>query len=136
MAETRINGEGAQADPDSIPAEAAWTNSLRRRIKIQVTLLDGVHGDELGRADTVVELRTDLLTAYDPGGAQDWYSSMIAALGTMAYREAFPRSGRGETRREQMLKEVLECRDCPHGAFASGSVTPPYSRCVKHRGWA
>src|SRR4051812_11719026 len=125
MAETRINREGAQADSDSVPAEATWTDGMRRRIKIQVRLVDGVHGDELGQADTVVELRTDLLTAYDPDKAEDWYSSMVAALGTMASREASPRWGGGETRQEKMLKEGRGCRDCPQGAFASGSVPPP-----------
>jgi hypothetical protein len=65
-----------------------------RSVKITVTIEDGVHGDHMGEASSIVSLRTDLLTGVFTDGAQDWYSSMVAALGTMAYRDAFPRSGR------------------------------------------
>jgi len=46
----------------------------------------------MGEASAIVSLRTDLLTGIFTDSAQDWYSSMVAALGTMAYRDAFPRS--------------------------------------------
>jgi hypothetical protein len=64
---------------------------MTRRVKIQVLLTDGVHGDELGASSVVVELRRDLLNGYDPDAAQDWYTALVSALGTTAYREAFPR---------------------------------------------
>ncbi len=63
-----------------------------RSVKITVTIEDGVHGDHMGEASSIVSLRTDLLTGIFTDGAQDWYSSMVSALGTMAYRDAFPRS--------------------------------------------
>ncbi len=63
-----------------------------RSVKITVLIEDGVHGDRLGEASSVIKLRTDLLTSAFASTAQDWYSQMVSALGTMAYRDAFPRS--------------------------------------------
>jgi len=65
-----------------------------RSVKITVTIEDGVHGDHMGEASSIVSLRTDLLTSAFASTSQDWYSQMVAALGTLAYRDAFPRSGR------------------------------------------
>lgn len=65
-----------------------------RSVKITVLIEDGVHGDHLGEASSIVSLRTDLLTSAFASTSQDWYSQMVAALGTLAYRDAFPRSGR------------------------------------------
>ena len=71
-----------------------------RSVKITVTIEDGAHGDHLGEASAIVSLRTDLLTGIFTDSAQDWYSSMVSSLGTLAYRDAFPRSGgRSPTRR-------------------------------------
>lgn len=79
-----------------------------RSVKITVTIEDGVHGDHMGEASSVVSLRTDLLYGLFTDGAQDWYSSMVAALGTMAYRDAFPRSGRELPVQVAKGKEVLD----------------------------
>jgi hypothetical protein len=65
-----------------------------RSVKITVTIEDGVHGDHMGEASSIVSLRTDLLVGIFTDAAQDWYSAMVSSLGTLAYRDAFPRSGR------------------------------------------
>jgi hypothetical protein len=127
-----------------------------RSVKITVTLEDGVHGDRMGEASSVVNLREDLLIGAFVDAAQDWYSQMVSALGTMAYRDAFPRSGRVVEQapgqhvydveaaldrlkgsRNLWPDAVKECPDCPNGEYP-GSMSPdsdlPRTRCARHRG--
>lgn len=63
-------------------------------VRVEVRLIDPRTGDVKGQASTVINLRTDLLTGVFVDKAQDWYSTTCSAVGTMAYREAYPRSGR------------------------------------------
>lgn len=64
------------------------------KMRVEVRLIDPESGVVVGQASTEIGLRTDLLTAMDAGPAQDWYATTCSAVGTAAYREAFPRSGR------------------------------------------
>jgi hypothetical protein len=66
------------------------------QVVIQVQLIDPHSREVLGQGSIEVGLRKDLLTAMDADKAQDWFSTTCAAMGTIAYREAYPRSGRGE----------------------------------------
>jgi hypothetical protein len=65
----------------------------RRRVIIEVRITDPLRaGKILGEAASQVELRDDLLTSSFASAAQDWFSQMVSALGTMAYMDAFPRA--------------------------------------------
>lgn len=65
-------------------------------VRVEVRLINPHNGEVLGVGSVEVGLRPDLLTAMDASTAQDWFSTTCAAMGTIAYREAYPRSGRGE----------------------------------------
>jgi hypothetical protein len=62
--------------------------------KVEVRIIDPETGAILGEASAVIGLRKDLLTSSFAATAQDWFSTTCSAVGTMAYREAFPRGGR------------------------------------------
>lgn len=63
----------------------------RVTLKFQIIDPDQPEWAIMGEASTTVEVRTDLLSAAFTDGAQDWYSAMVGALGTMAYMDAFPK---------------------------------------------
>lgn len=62
--------------------------------RIEVRLIDPDSGVVIGQSSTVIGLRRDLLTAPFADKAQDWYTTTCSAVGTAAYLDAFPKSGR------------------------------------------
>jgi hypothetical protein len=68
------------------------------RVRIEVRIVNPDTGKVLGEASQETQLRTDLLTSAFASTAQDWFVTTCGAVGTTAYRSAFPRSGQGEAR--------------------------------------
>jgi len=64
---------------------------MKRPVHITITIVDAGSLRELGSADMGMQLDDDLLTRVFHDRAQDQYTQDVAALGTEAYRKAFPR---------------------------------------------
>ena len=64
------------------------------QVRIEVRIVNPDNDEVLGQGAAEIRLRTDLLTAMNAATAQDWFATTCSAVGTMAYREAYPRSGR------------------------------------------
>jgi hypothetical protein len=74
----------------------------RKRVRIEVKIIDTDPGAPLermvlGSASREMDLPTNLLQGSGAfvTGAQNHYSDTVAAIGTAAYREAFPRAQEG-----------------------------------------